>query len=358
MVEGLIGTSPMVKDHNRLTDNRANRCKGGDKDGSAHSVIEGDKGMNRCETDLFPEQLSENLWLLGNYFFSLYLVRGRDASALIETGISATCDAVIAQLDMLGIAPDYIVVTHPHSDHVTGLTGLCERFPQALPLIGRGAREFVSHPKAQLAMIREDRFMAMRLSERGYPIGRAPIAAFHFPDEGIDIAGPHEIDLGGITLRCLPVKGHSPGNIAIHLPEKEALMVSDSLGFHYPGRFFCPLFFTGFADYLATMDGLAALTPRILGFGHQGPLMGAEVGKAFISAREAALTLRDEVLAKRDNEALAERLFDQFYRDEFTLYSEENISGCMQLLIRRCLEQGQEFRRPGGSGSQRMNLRS
>lgn len=115
-------------------------------------------------------------------------------------------------------------------------------------------------------------------------------------------------------------------------------MVSDSLGFHYPGRFICPLFFTGFVDYLATIDVLAALTPRILGFGHQGPLMDAEAGKAFIAAREAAIALRDEVLSKRRNEALAERLFDQFYRDEFTLYSEENINGCMELLIRRCSE--------------------
>jgi 2-aminobenzoylacetyl-CoA thioesterase len=294
--------------------------------------------MKRSEADLFPEKLAENFWLIGNYYFSLYLVRGRKASALVETGISATCDSVIDQLETLGIAPDYIVVTHPHSDHATGLTGLCDRFPHATPVIGQGAREFVAHPKALSAMIREDRFMTTSLGERGFPIGRPPIADFNFPEAAIEVARPHEIDLGGTTLRCFPVKGHSPGNIIVHIPQKEALMVSDSLGFHYPGRFICPLFFTGLADYLATIDELAALKPRILGFGHQGPVIGAEAADAFIAAREAALGLREEILSIRGDDNLAERLFEKFYRDEFTLYSEENISGCMHLLIRRGLE--------------------
>lgn len=154
----------------------------------------------------------------------------------------------------------------------------------------------------------------------------------------MEVAGPHEIDLGGLTLRCLAVKGHSPGNIVVHIPEKEALMVSDSLGFHYPGRFICPLVFTGLSDYLSTMEDLAALKPRILGFGHQGTLNDAEAAAAFIAAREATLGLRDEIISNRQDAHLAERLYERYYRDEFTLYSEENIIGCMRLLIRRCLE--------------------
>lgn len=294
--------------------------------------------MKRSETDLFPEELAENLWLLGNYCFSLYLIRGRNASALVETGISATGDTVIGQLDALGVSPDYLVVTHPHTDHLTGLTGLCERFPHAVPLVGEGASDFINHPKAKDAMIREDRFMAKRLSEMGYPVGRVGGEDFSLPEARIEVDRPHEIDLGGVTLRCLPVKGHSPGNIIVHIPEKEALLVSDSLGFRFPGRFICPLFFTGLSDYLATMEELTALAPRILGFGHQGSLVGEEATTAFVEAREAALAICKEILSNREDGKLAERLFNHFYRDEFSLYSEENISGCVRLLIRRCLE--------------------
>jgi glyoxylase-like metal-dependent hydrolase (beta-lactamase superfamily II) len=169
-------------------------------------------------------------------------------------------------------------------------------------------------------------------------VGRPPIESFRFPEALSEVDGAHEIALGGVTLRCLPVKGHSPGNIAAHIPEKEALMVSDSLGFHYPGRFICPLFFTGLVDYLSTMETLSALSPRILGLGHQGPLMDGEATAAFIDARKTTLALAEEVSLHRNTDRLAERLFDRFYRDEFTLYSEDNIIGCMRLLIRRSLE--------------------
>lgn len=295
--------------------------------------------MNLNQTVLFPKELAKNFWLLGNYYFSLYLVKGDRASALIEMGVSATCDTVIDQLGRLNISPDYLIVTHPHNDHVTGFPGLQKRFPGAIPVVGEGAREFIRHPKALNVMIRDDRFVTKSLIERGYPVDRPPIsAAFDFPEKRIEVSHSIEIDLGGVTLRCLPVKGHSPGNIAIHLPQKEALMVSDSLGFYYPGRFFCPMFFTGITDYLATIDALAELNPLILGFGHQGALFGTEASEGFANARLAAIDFREEIIANRQDERLAEILFNRYYRDEFSIYSEENIMGCMQLLIRRAQE--------------------
>jgi len=43
----------------------------------------------------FPRELTPGLWVLGNYFFDLYLVKGTQASALIEIGASATVDEII-----------------------------------------------------------------------------------------------------------------------------------------------------------------------------------------------------------------------------------------------------------------------
>lgn len=118
----------------------------------------------------------------------------------------------------------------------------------------------------------------------------------------------------------------------------EALMVSDSLGFHFPGRCFCPLFFTGLADYLSTIDFLSDLKPRIIGFGHQGTLMGDEAEKAFSESRAATVALVKEILSASNGDLLEERFFDRYYRDEFSIYSEANIWGCMHLLIRRAKE--------------------
>ena len=103
---------------------------------------------HRIHPDKFPMALSPHVKMLGNYFFNLFLVTGSSKSALFESGISGVVDGVIAQLDALGIAPDYLVPSHPHSDHITGLPGLMERYPRARVVMAAGANEFITHPKA------------------------------------------------------------------------------------------------------------------------------------------------------------------------------------------------------------------
>ncbi len=287
----------------------------------------------------FPMALTERAWVLGNYFFNLYLIKGDHASALIEMGVSASVDAVIGQLDSLNASPAYLVATHPHTDHLTGLQGLRERFPDARVVAGRGAEDFIRHPKALRVMRDEDRFISNMLPEKGIRPGRPPIQTLSFPENPIVVEDSREIDLGGVTLRCSMVKGHSPGNIMVHIPGANALIVSDSLGFHYPGRCFLPLFFTGFSDYLATMESMKSLAPDILGPGHQGPIRGGDAKRALHDSYEATLRLYHRIIAeKKNDEEIVDDLFTEYYRDEFTLYSEQNIRNCFRLLIRRAKE--------------------
>lgn len=286
--------------------------------------------------DSFPRILAPGLRVLGNYYFNLYLVQGEQASALIEVGVSGVVDEVIRQLDALGVAPSFLVVTHPHSDHVTGLAGLKERFPLALVVAGEGAAAFLAHPKARDALVVEDRHMTKFLETAGLIPGRPPVEEPPSLTHCMVAKDGDEMDLGGITLRFLSVAGHSPGKIVVYIPEIRALILSDSLGFRYPGRGVFPLFLTDYAEYLSTLDRLQELDAAIVGVAHQGPLVGDEVRDAFAEARTRAEELHRRLITdSKPPEELIEEIFKEFYRDELTVYTPENIRNCARLVLKR-----------------------
>lgn len=288
----------------------------------------------------FPRQLSGRIRVLGDGRFPVYLIRGDRCSALVEAGISATVDEVVRGLDELEVTPDFIVITHPHGDHAMGLDPLRERYPGIRVLAGEGAAAFLSHPAAAAAIVAEDGLMGAYLAARGYPVGCPP--AVKAPDlyGALICKEGEELDLGGVTLRFLKVRGHSPGNLAVFVPEEKALLASDCLGFRYSGGGFFPIFFTGYRDYMAALDRLESLHPENLGLGHHWFSGKEEAAEAFVTARRSAAGLRERLRDdSRDSETVVAGIVNEFYRDELTLYSRENITNCCRLLLRRSLEE-------------------
>jgi len=284
----------------------------------------------------FPRKLADNVWLLGNFYFNLFLIKGTTASALVEMGISGITDDVIEQLESIGVSPDYLVLTHPHADHLTGLPGLLAKFPKATLVSGQGAQEFIEHPKALPTFIKDDQFMSQMLRSKGIEPGRDPISHLEFPDNNIVVSTDMILDLGELTLNFSLSEGHSPGSILIHIPEKNMVIASDSLGFHFTGKRFLPLFFTGYLPFKNTLEKIRALKPDILGIGHQGPFLGNNAEKALSSSYQKTIELFDQISNDhREIEVIAAELFTENYVDEFTLYTQDNIKNCCYLLVKR-----------------------
>lgn len=278
--------------------------------------------------------------MLGHNYFQSYLIRGSCACALVEAGIPATADLLLEQLSLIGARPRLLIVTHPHSDHVTGLDRLKKAFPLAAVIAGKGAESFLRHPRAADVMAREDRYMAGFMASKGIFSGGTQ-GEVPFLLSGCRVANDgDEMDLGGLKIRFLEAKGHSPGNILVHVPDDKTLLASDSLGNLYPGRGFFPTFFTGYSDYQATIDSLAALDPGIVGLAHNGLFTGGgEIKRIFRDARKAARDLKTYVMNDtRDNEAIARDIFHFYYCDELTMCSRENIFQCCRILVRRIRE--------------------
>ena len=287
----------------------------------------------------FPIQIDKNIFILGNYFFNLFLIIGSKYSAVFEVGISGIVDSVIKQLEHLDINPDFIISSHPHSDHITGLAGLAKRYPKAGIVTAAGAKKFIEHPKAAPLLFKEDMFMSKSLAALNIKPGRPPLEQIPNLAGSLVIDDKQSIDLGRITLDLIKVDGHSPGNLIGVLNKRKILFCSDSLGFHFPGREFLPLFFTRVDSYISTLNFIKKFNPSIVCPAHQGPLLGEAAVTGIQESMDITLnTIKNIKLSTLSDEALAMNLFKQSYKDEFTLYTSENIKNCMVLLIKRAKE--------------------
>ncbi len=289
---------------------------------------------------MFPKQINDHLWMLGNEYFHIYLIKGADACALYEVGVSATAEVTTHQLAALQIRPDYLIVSHPHSDHITGLESLAKVFPAAKVMAGEGAREFVSHPKAAQSAIAEDKHMLSAMVSRGFNVRMNPVVKAPSLQGCMMLRDGDEIDLGGLTVNIVEARGHSPGNILVHIPKTRTLLVSDTLGNHYPGDGFFPTFFTGFKDYLATIGRIAKYQPLELGLAHNGFFTSPfEIEAIILKARNAAVDVRSYIIGSRKtDDDIADDLFGFFYTGALTVYSPANIKNCCRLLVKRVRE--------------------
>jgi len=294
---------------------------------------------------MFPESLDKHICVLGHPYFHLYLVKGQRASALVEIGISATADAVIAQTASLGVMPDFLVVTHPHGDHICGLEALKKAFPGAAVVAGLGAAEFLSHSQTAESLIQEDCFMSSFINRQGFVVNRPAIHCSPSLSGCMFVEGGDELDLGSVNVRFIVAKGHAPGNILAYIPESKALFASDSLGYWFQEWSFFPIFFTGYSDYMETIDKMEVLKPKILGLAHHGIIRGADIERLFGEARKAARDVMSRIVNDiREDETIAQDLMKDYYRDRLLIYTRENILACCRLLVRRAREYATQMR--------------
>jgi len=289
---------------------------------------------------MFPLKITKNIYILGHHYFHCYLLKGKRFCALVEMGMTAMSRILIEQLKTLQAYPDYLIVTHPHSDHVSGITALKEAFPFSQIIAGEGTRDFIEHPKGEKAIVHEDRHVAAEMLKRGFSFSVDPIT-FAPNLTGCQIVGEgDELNLGDFQINFIAVSGHSPGNIAVHIPSANMILASDSLGNLYAKNGFFPVFFTGYNDYINTIGRLKKFNPSILGLAHNGFYMNdADIRRAFRDAVFSAESAKDRILKdKRDDEIVAREIFEHYYHDELAVFSPENILSCCRLLVRRVRE--------------------
>ncbi|MBW2439152.1 MAG: MBL fold metallo-hydrolase [Deltaproteobacteria bacterium] len=183
----------------------------------------------------------------------LYL-RGKNLRVLIDAGMGTRNLAPIK-----GMGIDLLILTHCHIDHRLN----CQEI----------ARVPVWCHTSDAGYLKDrDYFLeSMGFKRSGLDL----TGLFDFDKKAFSIETDHRlnhgerIDLGGITLEAIHAPGHTPGHTAFLIPE-HGLIFSGDIDLTPFG----PFYGHDFADineFLASIDKLKHLEPKVVASGHAGP---------------------------------------------------------------------------------------
>jgi glyoxylase-like metal-dependent hydrolase (beta-lactamase superfamily II) len=295
-----------------------------------------------------PQRMSHNVWRLGCHHVPVYLLHGSGCSALFEVGISATAPLILAQLKDLEVPYEemrYLILSHAHPDHATGLSELLAALPSARLVLSEDSRRLLSKPDIARAFAIEDTFISREVRRRE-PFNGVALVSEHsliVPEDRLLVVGPGDrIDLGDVTIDLLAAMGHAVGGLLAHLPEEGVVLASDSAGYSTAAGPGFPMFFVSYSAYQDTLSQLAALAPAVLGLGHQHWFQGkdaaeylARTARLLVDERE---TIRQGDAEGRTPAVLASELYARYYHNELTMFPTVSaLRGC-ELLVRRSLE--------------------
>ena len=153
-----------------------------------------------------PFKLIANIYWVGSYDLSTYLITTPAGNILINTGVGDTAQRIKASVEQLGFKmadTKILTATHGHYDHVAGLAALKRM---------TGARVLVSEP---------DKVLLESGGKADFRFGNTPGAQF----EPVQVDGTFKdgetISLGGTTLVAHRHAGHTQGATSFTLNVQE-----------------------------------------------------------------------------------------------------------------------------------------
>ena len=281
---------------------------------------------------------------LGNRHFNYFIV-GQEDAAIIECGVTGGVISLSRQWAQLERKPKicYLIASHAHFDHVCGIPALRALYPEASLLGSAEAQKVLGKTKIVQNFFAQDEKMSAVLVDEGIleaiPTSPQPEAI------KIDqiIGEGEEIHLhGGLKLQVIDAPGHSPCSLAFYLPQEQIMFVSDAGGFQISDDNLFPIFFQGYELYLETLKRLSGFPTRILAIPHEKIWAQGEVqafyDRAIKTAQDAHANIEKMLDKGMDEEEIKRNLFSYYYIGNLRIYTPENITTCVELLLRRVKE--------------------
>ena len=219
-----------------------------------------------------------NLWVTQSPLYATnsgVFISNRQA-CLIDPGIAPhKLDALAAFLKKKRAVPRALIITHAHWDHMMG----AEKFPN-VPVITHVAYADV------LKAHGDDLKQQIAKWEKHNHIRRD--SPFKLPQATYSFNQDLRLAIGKLTLRLLPIPGHTPDQIAVYHAESGTLWAADILS-----ECELPMVMGSLDAYEDTLARLAQLDVRVLIPGHGTPTTEvAEIQARFMQDRAYLAELR------------------------------------------------------------------
>jgi glyoxylase-like metal-dependent hydrolase (beta-lactamase superfamily II) len=198
---------------------------------------------------------------------------------VVDTGMAGSSDAILQAIQAIGkrhADVREIVLTHFHPDHIGSAADLAER---------TGAPVLAHWADAPVIRGELDGLPPILLDfERPIFEAVAPLVPPALPVPGVQEVQDRQTSAGGGLFVSVP--GHTPGSLALLLPEQGVLFTGDTVAFH-EGQPILGVFNVDREEAIRSLKKQAALEFETACFGHGPPI----VGGASTALRALAATL-------------------------------------------------------------------
>lgn len=232
---------------------------------------------------------------------------------------------------------------HAHFDHICGIPYLREMFPQALVASSPYASKVMQKQQVMEGFFTQDGEMVKVLMAQGMLEAAVEVPEPQPLPVQIILADGDMLESGdGCRLKIIAAPGHSPCSLAAYMPEDKVLFASDVAGFQISDEAIFPIFFQSYEMYMDSIKRIQGYPARVVGIAHGTLWTGEQIPAFYERALGAARDAFERIRVMSDNgidhQQMVDILFRHYYRGDLQIYTPENITLCVNLLIKRVQE--------------------
>jgi glyoxylase-like metal-dependent hydrolase (beta-lactamase superfamily II) len=239
---------------------------------------------------------------------SVYIVDA-ERPALVDTGIGARYENILAALGEVGVAPEeleVIAITHVHLDHAGGAGYLVEECPNATVYVHEIGAPHLADP----TRLWEGTKQAVG-DQVDYYAEPKPVPE----DRIVELTDSDEIDLGDHTLKAHHAPGHAPHQVVFSDPAIDGVFTADAAGLFTPStdavNVTSPPVNFDLDQALADIETIRELELETLLYAHFGPTPTDERLDEYAGKLDAWVTaVREKRAELEDDEAVVQHFVE------------------------------------------------